>query len=79
MPQDIGNTEGSCVFPVKVDTLNQLEQNKIGLSTIKQTAIVMLTIQSHSIVTIRCMYYLADCLRQISAGILTLEDDLIYI
>ena len=44
MLQDMDHREASCIFDVKVGTLNQLEQSKICVLTVTTLGIAMLTV-----------------------------------
>jgi len=55
MLQDMDDVEASFVFYVKVATVDQLEQSKIGVLTDIKTGIFMLTVQHDSIVIISFM------------------------
>jgi hypothetical protein len=73
MLQDMDNMEESCVFYVKVGLFNHLEQSKTSLLTLNTMETVRLTVQHNLIVCLSFMLYSGDCLRQTSAGILSLE------
>jgi len=49
MLQDMDHMEASCVFYIKVGTLDQLEQSRISVLTITSLGIAMLTV-SHDLI-----------------------------
>ena len=73
MLQGMDHMEASCVFYVKVGTLDQLEQNKFCVLTVTGLGIVMLTVQIDSNFSASFMYDPGDLLRQISPGVLSVE------
>jgi hypothetical protein len=78
MLQYMENMEASCVFYVKIGTLNHLERSKTYLLTINTSGIVRLTVQHNFIVSVSLMYYPGDNLRQTSVDVLSLEQCPIY-
>jgi len=56
MLQNMDHMEASCVFYVKVGTLDQLQQSKFCVLTITELGIVMLTVQDDSILSVSLMY-----------------------
>ena len=52
MLQGLDNMEASCIFYVKVGTFTHLEQSKIFLLTVNESAIVTLTIQHDLVVMV---------------------------
>ena len=56
MLQGMDHMEASCVFYVKVGTLDQLEQSKFCVLTVTKLGIVMLTLQDDSIFSVSFMY-----------------------
>jgi len=73
MLQDMNNTEGSCVFYVKVSKFTHLEQSKTSLSAVNNLGIVRLTGQHDLIVNISFMNYPRNSLRQTSADVHSVE------
>jgi len=71
MLQDIDHIEASCIFYVKVGTLNRLEQSKICILTVTTLGIAMLTVHHNLISSVCIMYDPRDFLRQTSADILS--------
>jgi len=78
MLQGMDHMEASCVFYVKVGTLDQLEQSKICVLTVTQLGIVMLTVQIDSIFSVSFMYDPGDLLRQTSPDVLSVEEYPVY-
>jgi len=78
MLQDMDHTEASCVFYVKVGTLDQLEQSKFCVLTVTRLGIVMLTIQDDLIVSVSFMYDPGDLLRRTSPDVLSVEQYRVY-
>jgi len=64
--------EAICIFYVKVGRLTNLEESKISFLTVNKTGTVRLTVQHNLIAGVSFMSYLRDCLRQISADVLSL-------
>jgi len=56
MLQDIDHMEASCIFYVKVGTLDQLEHSKFCVLTVTKLGIVMLTLQDDSMFSVSFMY-----------------------
>jgi hypothetical protein len=78
MLQYMENMEASCVFYVKVGTLNHLERSKTYLLTVNTSGIVRLTVQHDFIVSVSLIYHPGDNLRQTSVDVLSLEQYPIY-
>jgi len=78
MLQGMDHMEASCVFYVKVGTLDQLEQSKFCVLTVTKLGIVMLTVQIDSIFSVSFMYDPSDLLRQTSPDILSVEEYPVY-
>jgi len=78
MLQDMDHMEASCVFYVKVGTLDQLKQSKFCVLTITKLGIVMLTVQDDSIVSVSFMYDPGDLLQQSSPDVLCVNDYPVY-
>jgi len=78
MLQGMDHMEASCVFYVKVGTLDQLEQSKICVLTVTKLGIVMLTVQIDSIFSVSFMYDPGDLLRQTSPDVLSVEEYPVY-
>jgi len=78
MLQDMDNMEASCVFYAKVSMFTYLEQSKTSLLNANKLGIVRLTVQQDWIVSISCMYYPGDSLRQTTAEDLSLEQCPVY-
>jgi len=78
MLQGMDHMEASCVFYVKVGTLDQLEQSKFCVLSITKLGIVMLTVQIDSIFSVSFMYDPGDLLRQTSPDVLFVEEYPVY-
>jgi len=78
MLQDMDHMEASCVFYVKIGTLDQLEQSKFCVLTITSLGIVMITVQDDSIFSVSFMYDPGDLLRQTSPDVLSIEEYPVY-
>jgi len=78
MLQDMDHMEASCVFYVKVGTLDQLEQSKFCVLTLTKLGIVMLTTQDDSIFSVSFMYNPGDLLIQTSPDVLSVEEYPVY-
>jgi hypothetical protein len=74
MLENMDSMEAGCVIYVKVGMLNYLEHSQIWLVTVNQMGIVRLTVQHNLIDTVCFMDHPRDCLRQISADIISLEE-----
>jgi len=74
MLQDMDHMEASCVFYVKVGTLDQLEQSKFCVLTVTELGIVMLTVQDDSIITVSFMYDPGYLLRQTSPDVISVGE-----
>jgi len=74
MLQGMDHMEASCVFYVKVGTLDQLEQSKFCVLTVTKFGIVMLTVQIDSIFSVSFMYDPGDLLRQTSPDVLSVQE-----
>jgi len=72
MLQVMDDMEASCIIHVKVGMFTHLEQSKIYLLTVNNSAIVTLTIQHDMIDIVIFMQYPGDSMRYISADILSL-------
>jgi len=78
MLEDMDYMEASCVFYVKVGTLDQLKQSKFCVLTVTELGIVMLTVQDDSIFSVSFMYDPGDHLRQTSPDVLSVEEYPVY-
>jgi len=78
MLQGMDHMEASCVFYVKVGTLDQLERRKFCVLTVTKLGIVMLTVQIDSIFSVSFMYDPGDILRQTSPDVLSVEEYPVY-
>ena len=74
MLQGMDYLEVSCVFLVKVGTLDQLEQSKFCVLTVTKLGIVMLTVQNYSIFSVSFIYDPGDLMRQTSPDVLFVEE-----
>jgi len=74
MLQGMDYLEVSCVFLVKVGTLDQLEQNKICILTITLLGIAILTIQHAMIFSVCFMKHPGDVFRQISRDVFSVNE-----
>jgi hypothetical protein len=74
MLQDIDNMKGSCIFYVKDDMFDQLEQHKISILTVTKLGIVMLAIQYDLVLSVSFMSDPCDGLRQSSPNILSIKE-----
>jgi len=73
MLQDMDHMVASCVYYVKVGTLDQLEQSKFCVLTGTKLGIVMFTVQGDLIVGVSFMDDPGDRLRQTSPDVLSVE------
>jgi len=78
MLQDMDHIEASCIFYVKVGTLDQLEQSKLCVLTVTKLGIVMLTVHDDSNVSVSFMYNPGDRLRHTSPDVLPVEEYPVY-
>jgi len=78
MLQGMDHLEASCVFYVKVGTLDQLEQSKFCVLTVTKLGIVMLSIQIDSIFSVSFMYNPGDLLRKTSPDVLSVKEYPVY-
>jgi len=74
MLQGMDYLEVSCVFLVKVGTLDQLEQNKICILTITLLGIAILTMQHALIFRVCFMKHPGDDFRQISRDVFSVNE-----
>jgi len=75
---NMDHMEASCIFYVKVGTLDQLEQSKFCALTVTKLGIVMLTVQDDSIFSVNFIYDPGDLLRQTSPDLLSVEEYPVY-
>jgi len=73
MLQDMDHMVASCVFFVKVGTLDQLEQSKICILTVTTLRIVMLSIQHECIISLCDIEDPRNFSRQASPEVLSVE------
>jgi len=78
MLQGMDHMEASCVFYVKVGTLDQLEQSKFCVLTVTKLGIFMLTVQFDWIFSVSFMYDPVDLVRQTSPDVLSVEEYHVY-
>jgi len=78
MLQGMDHMEASCVFYVKVGTLDQLEQSKFCVLTVTKLGIVMITVQIDSIFSVSFMYDSGDLLRKTSPDVLSVNEYPVY-
>jgi len=78
MLQGMDHMAASCIFYVKVGTLDQLEQSKFCVLTVTKFGIVMLTVQIDSMFSVSSMYDPSDLLRQTSPDVLSVEEYPVY-
>jgi len=78
MLQDMDHKEASCIFYVKVGTLDQLEKSKFCILTITKLGIFMLTVQDESIFSDSFMYNPGDLLGQTSPDLLSVKEYPVY-
>jgi len=78
MLRDMDYMEASCVFYVKLGTLDQREQSKICVLTITKLGIFMITIQDDSPCSLSFMYDPGDPLSQTSPDALSIEECIVY-
>ena len=70
MLQDMDHMEASCVFYVKVGTLDQREQSKFCVLTVTKLGIVIITVQDNSTFSVSVRYDPGDVSIQTSPDIL---------
>jgi len=68
--QDMDHMEASCVFYVKVGTLDQREQSKFCVLTVTKLGIVIITVQDNSTFSVSVRYDPGDVSIQTSPDIL---------
>jgi len=78
MLQGMDHMEASCVFCVKVGTLDQLEQSKFCVLTVTKLGIVMLAVQIDSNFSVSFVYDPSDILRQTIPDVLSVEEYPVY-
>jgi len=78
MLQGMDHMEASCVFYVKVGTLDELEQSKFCVLTVTKLGIVMLAVQIDLIFSLSFMYDPGDLVRRTSPDVLSVEEYPVY-